>query len=236
MLRRRRWQVLLEAFPHIGQMRVLDLGGLADAWLDAPQLPREIVVLNVPAWEERVVRATEQLGEGTTVHYLFGDACDPPEEILGQHFDLVYCNSVIEHVGGHQRRVELANSIHRLADRHWVQTPYRYFPIEAHTLIPGLQFMPMHMRAAVMRRWPLGHMLKFSRDWPQAEIRAQPPFSTAYGSRLQTMDLGYSVVGAQSIELLSKAEMRVYFPDSAILSERVLGIPKSLIAVRGGRR
>jgi hypothetical protein len=34
------------------------------------------------------------------------------------------------------------------------------------------------------------------------------------------------------IELLSRTEMRAYFPGSQILSERVAGLTKSLIAVK----
>ncbi len=39
----------------------------------------------------------------------------------------------------------------------WVQTPYRYFPIEPHWIFPGFQFLPLSARTEISRRWPLGN-------------------------------------------------------------------------------
>ena len=231
-LRRRRWERLVARFPDLPDMRVIDIGGLADAWLAAPLRPRELVVLNVPAWNELAARSEDRLTDTTSVTHIAGDACDPSEELLRERFDLAYCNSVIEHVGGHQRRVRIANTINRLSEHHWVQTPYRYFPIEAHTLFPGLQLLPMIARAAAIRRWPLGYMMRFSREWPQTDAWVSSIAQSAYGAPLRELSIDHAVIGLQSIELLSRAEMHVYFPNSEILAERVAGVPKSLIAVR----
>ena len=86
-----------------------------------------------------------------------GDACDLPAHIAKRRYDLVFANSVIEHVGGHERRERFADSVHQLSDAHWVQTPYRYFPIEPHWMVPGMQFMPSTVRAELARRWPLSY-------------------------------------------------------------------------------
>jgi hypothetical protein len=118
----------------------------------------------------------------------------------------VFSNSVIEHVGGHAQRQRFAEAVHKLADRHWVQTPYRYFPIEPHWLFPGFQFLPMSARAQISYRWPLAHTRSASVDDGLAE--------------------------AMSVELLSRAEMSYYFPHAEIQVERLLGAVKSLIAVR----
>lgn len=213
-------------------MRVIDLGGLADAWLAAPARPRELVVLNVPAWSGLAASSEDRLAGSTVVRHIAGDACEPPEELFDESYDLVYCNSVIEHVGGHQRRVQIANTINRLGEHYWVQTPYRYFPVEAHTLLPGLQLMPIALRAAAVRRWPLGYMTRFSREWPQTDAWVSSRSEGVGGAPLRELSADYAVVGLQSIELLTKAEMRVYFPDAEMLTERVAGVPKSLIAVR----
>lgn len=230
--RRRRWEMLAARFPNLSEMRVLDVGGLADTWLDSPLLPRELVLLNVPSWEEEMVEAEDQIDPRIRVRNILGDACNPPENLTGEHFDLVYCNSVIEHVGGHQRRVELANAIHRLGEHHWVQTPYRFFPIEPHTLMPGLQFLPLAARARAMRRWPIGNMRRYDTDWPQTEVSQADLTNDLNGSPLREIDPRWAVLGVQSIELLSNAEMRAYFPGSEIVTEKVLGLTKSLIAVR----
>ena len=134
------------------------------------------------------------------------DACDLPSQIRDGRYDLVYSNSVIEHVGGHIQRMRFAEAVHKLAERHWVQTPYRYFPIEPHWLFPGFQFLPLAVRAELSRRWPLVH------------------------TRSQSWDEGLSA--AMGVELLSRAEMAYYFPDSAPRYERIAGIVKSLIAIK----
>jgi hypothetical protein len=180
-------------------MSVIDLGGRLSSWLSAPVRPRHVHIVNleqekaeVPDWAE-VDR---------------GDACELPAAIRNGHYDLVYCNSVIEHVGGHERRLRLADAVHALADAHWVQTPYRYFPIEPHWVAPGMQFLPVRVRASYAHRWPLGHT--------PAENRAAALQSVLW------------------IELLDRTQMRHYFPDSTLRVERFAGLAKSLIAVRGG--
>ena len=67
-------------------------------------------------------------------------------------FDIAYSNSLIEHLDPADRP-RFAAEIRRVADRYWVQTPNRYFPIEPHVLLPGFQFLP---EAARRRLWRLG--------------------------------------------------------------------------------
>ena len=133
-----------------------------------------------------------------------GDACDPPAHVRDAEFDLVYSNSLIEHVGGHARRCDFASVVHAMASRHWVQTPYRYFPIEPHWLFPGLQFLPQRARAWAIQRWPLSSFR------PNSELALRHVLE---------------------VELLSQTEMKYYFPRSELLKERVLGLTKSIIAV-----
>jgi hypothetical protein len=138
------------------------------------------------------------------IEHVHGDACDLPSEAR-RPYDLVFSNSVIEHVGGFRYRRAFADTVRDQAPRHWVQTPYRYFPVEPHWLFPGMQFLPVRARAAIAERWPLAH------------------------SRARHEDATRVVL---STELLSKTEMRELFPESTLRFETVLGAPKSLIAYR----
>jgi hypothetical protein len=183
-------------------MRVLDLGGEAHTWIAQSVRPAQVVLLNLPAKTSTYER--ESGPEWLSV--LDGDACSPPRELLDERFDLVYSNSVIEHVGGVHRRAALAQSVHEFGTHHWVQTPYRYFPVEPHWLFPGFQFLPVAVRFWLTARWPVGHSAG-RRDRPHLWMR-----------------------DVLEVELLSRAELRFHFPDSEILSERVLGMTKSLIA------
>lgn len=195
--RARRWKVLSQWFPELASMAVLDLGGAAEAWFDCPIQPKHVVSLNTDS------RRGESPAAWITT--IVADACDPPSDVRGQHFDLVYSNSLIEHVGGHFRRTAFADVVHSLAPRHWVQTPYRYFPIEPHWLFPGFQFLPVQARGRITRSWSVGHMK----------------------SAAET-----AIEDVLDVELLSKTEMRHYFPASDIISERFAGMTKSIIAVR----
>ncbi|ASW56439.1 class I SAM-dependent methyltransferase [Plantactinospora sp. KBS50] len=194
--RRRGW--LLRCFPDLAEMSVLDLGGRLSSWQRAPVRPKRLHVVNlepagglVPDWAQ-----VDQ-----------ADACDLPAHLTLGRYDLVFSNSVLEHVGGHERRLRFAETVHALADAHWIQTPYRYFPVEPHWILPGMQFLPVPARVALARRWPLGH----------TPVR-------------ERTDIEHAVLWT---ELLSQAEMRHYFPRSRLVVERLAGLPKSLIAIRG---
>ncbi|GAA1505794.1 hypothetical protein GCM10009677_42740 [Sphaerisporangium rubeum] len=195
--RARRWHWFAQRFPDLSEMSVIDLGGTVSAWLRAPVRPARVRVVNLekpptdlPDW----VRAD------------VADACDLPREIRAEGYDLVFSNAVIEHVGGHLRRQLFADAVHELADRHWVQTPYRYFPVEPHFLFPGFQYLPIAARTALLRRWPLVHT----------------PTSDREAARTIVME----------VELLSITEMRHYFPSSQIHYERLGGLVKSVIAMK----
>jgi len=194
--RGRRWDMLLARFPDLASMRVLDLGGMWQMWAAAPVRPAGLTLLNLVAQDP----------PEDWIDIVEGDACDPPAALRGERFDLVFSNSVIEHVGGPWRRRAFAGVVEAHGDHHWIQTPNRWFPIEPHFLFPGFQHLPLEARAAITMRWPLGH-----------NRTANP--RVALGNVLYC-------------DLLGAREMRHYFPDSEVTFERLLGVRKSVIAVR----
>jgi hypothetical protein len=197
-MRARRWDWFSSLFPGIAAMSIIDLGGTAEAWLRAPIRPASVHVVNLSPEPAASVSGWIRTDEG--------DACNLPDHIRNGSYDLVFSNSVLEHVGGHAQRMRFAEAAHKLANLHWIQTPYRYFPIEPHLLFPGFQFLPLTVRAELSRRWPLVH--------------------TRPGSRQEGLE------AAMELELLSRSEMSYYFPSSAIRAEHIFGIPKSLVAIK----
>lgn len=173
-------------------MRVLDLGGRVGTWADLDA--DRVTIVNLEPQPELL---------GTD--FVQGDVCDP-NLLAGEMFDLVFSNSVIEHLGGYVPRRAFAENVQRLGHRHWVQTPYRYFPLEPHWLFPLMQHLPVSLRAEVARRWPLG---------------AAGP--------LRHGDALHAVLG---VELIGATEFAALFPRSEVLHERVVGLTKSLVAVR----
>lgn len=199
--RARRWDQMTALFPLLSEMSVVDLGGTVEAWMRAPVRPRHVTVLNL-------------LEPGTsTVDWITpvtGDACFAQQTLEGAGaagpFDMVFSNAVLEHVGGYSQRMRFAESTRSLAPRHWVQTPYRYFPVEPHWLFPGMQFLPLAARTQVARYWPLANTPSDSLE-----------------------DARQSVLWT---ELIGLTEMTDLFPDSTIVRERVGGLTKSIIAVQ----
>ena len=70
--------------------------------------------------------------------YVIGDACNL-DMLSSKSFDIIYSNSVIEHVG-RERQKEFANEIMRVGKKYWVQTPYKHFPVEPHFVFPFFQY------------------------------------------------------------------------------------------------
>jgi hypothetical protein len=60
-----------------------------------------------------------------------------------REFDLGFSNAVIEHVaGGRAGQRQFLAELCRVADRVFVTTPNRLFPIDPHTLLPAVHWLP----------------------------------------------------------------------------------------------
>lgn len=99
------------------------------------------------------------------------------------YFDIVYCSSVIEHVTipkkdvwslnsgrkfkeySFDRQKKFANEIRRLGRQYFVQTPYKYFPVESHTWLPFLSWLPRRLLIPILRFTNKVWVKKTSPDW-----------------------------------------------------------------------
>lgn len=59
-----------------------------------------------------------------------------------QEFDIAWSNAVIEHVGDYNRQLFFLKEIKRTCKRGYITTPNRWFPVEVHTRIPLLHYLP----------------------------------------------------------------------------------------------
>ena len=66
-------------------------------------------------------------------------------------FDIGFSNAVVEHVGGRDDQRQFVHELCRVARRVFVTTPNRRFPIEVHTLLPIVHWLPKRERDAVYR-------------------------------------------------------------------------------------
>src|SRR5690242_4656487 len=97
-MRLRRWEFIRVHLPDLTEMKVLDLGGTMHWWQRAPVRPDHVTIVNLDTSRD----------EAPWVTAITGDACHADELVADQRFDLVFSNSLIEHVGGHQARSTLA--------------------------------------------------------------------------------------------------------------------------------
>lgn len=67
-------------------------------------------------------------------------------------FDLVFCNAVIEHVGNRDRQRAFMNELLRIGRSAFVTTPNRWYPVELHTMIPLVHYLPTEMYRTFYRR------------------------------------------------------------------------------------
>ena len=129
-------------------MRVLDLGGAPMLW-QFTDVPLNITLMNILHTAEAVSDAPKIPQH--TFKFEIGDACNL--DLPSKSFDLVFSNSVIEHIGDRSRRAAFAANVRRMADKYWVQTPAKYFPIEAHTGMPFWWYYPESYRQSLIRKW-----------------------------------------------------------------------------------
>jgi SAM-dependent methyltransferase len=190
--RKKRMHALELSFKISPATRVLDVGGYWMNWTFISCKPK-LTILNL-------------LNEGRPepgVGYVKGDGLSLP--FPDQSFDLVYSNSVIEHVGNWEKQMQFASESRRCARSYYIQTPYRWFFFEPHLLTPFVHWFPAKLRKRL-----------FWVSW--RFLLARPTVN--------------EVEDLSNISLLSEKQMRILFPDGEIWKEKFLGMTKSLIAVR----
>jgi SAM-dependent methyltransferase len=200
-LRRRRFEFFLQLLETVpGQIRVLDVGGTPDFWRTMPDSGRDRLRITL-------VNLVREPGEGSDMESVVGDARDL--SMFGDaDFDVVFSNSVIEHLGSFAAQMRMANEVRRVGKRYFIQTPNRFFPLEPHFLVPGFQFFPLGLRAWMVSRFDVG--------W----YRRIP-------------DIHQARAEVESVRLLSRADLRGLFPEAHIYEERFAGIVKSFVAYGG---
>ena len=200
-LRAKRFQLFTELATGIPRpLRILDIGGDNSFWEMrgwAGLNDVYLTILNVYEQQKRNANITPIIGDATNLHQ-FADSS----------FDIVFSNSVIEHLSTIENQARMASEVSRVGKAYWVQTPNFWFPMEPHFLVPGWQWMPLNARVALLRRWKCG--------W-------RGPCS----DRTQAQDL------VKEIRLMTAKELRQLFPTAKIIPERFGGLVKSWVAFEG---
>jgi hypothetical protein len=144
--RARRMRVFAARMNIRPDLRVLDLGGTSWIWADF-DIPLNITFINL----QHADRSPKEHPLHTFT-FEIGDACNL-EKFADKSFDVVFSNSVIEHVGDGAKRKAFAAEARRLANAYWIQTPAKSFPIEAHCGMPFWWYYSEPWRKYFIEKW-----------------------------------------------------------------------------------
>jgi len=179
-------------------LKILDIGGTEDFWEKMNYCsPAEVQVVLLNLFPQAVSRPnfSALVGDGRNL-----------AQFAAKEFDLVFSNSVIEHLGTLEEQKRMADEVQRVGRSYFVQTPAKSFPLEPHFLFPFFAQLPENCRAWLLTRFTLG--------W--------------YG-RISSYDEALSFV--RSFRLLNEKELRSLFPHGCLIHEKFCGLTKSYIVL-----
>jgi hypothetical protein len=174
----RRARLFIDRLKPTATDNILDLGGGKGGHM-AEILPYRDNVTIADVDSNQLRSAAENYGFETLC--LDGSAKFP---VGDKQYDVVFCSSVIEHIlGPHETifdvvddkqfvasaraaQASFAGEVRRIAKRYFVQTPYKYFPLEAHSFLPFVIVL-------LPRRWQIKLLAFFGRYWIKS---VQPDF------------------------------------------------------------
>jgi Methyltransferase domain len=176
---------------------ILDVGGYPSTWADLP-IQSRITTLNVHPVP------TPTGPSAARVQVSVGDGCNLPYP--DKSFDIVFSNSVIEHLGAFSKQQEFAAEARRVGRALWIQTPAPSFFIEPHLMAPFIHYFPEPAQRVLIPWTP----------WALVGRATQSDIHQYF----------------REVRLLPKHEFRELFPDCEIWHERFFGFTKSFVAIR----
>ena len=200
-MRERRFEFFTQLLSTVPKpIKILDVGGTQTFWetmgyTDEPQVTITLLNIKLPD-----VRYRNFIG-------FEGDALKMTQ-FQDKEFEVVFSNSVIEHVGNFSDQKRLAQEVMRTGKRFFIQTPNYYFPIEPHVLMPAYHWLPKSVRIFLTRHFKLGWRNKIT-DYEKAK------------------DL------IERTRLLKKKEFTTLFPGAQIYEEKFFGLVKSFVSYAG---
>ena len=183
-----------QLFELTTESRILDVGGSEFNW-GLLRFSPHVVLLNLSVPRERESNFTWVVADGRYLPFKNGA------------FDVVYSNSVIEHLGNFEDQRLFAKEAMRVGRRYYVQTPNKWFFVEPHLITPFIHWFPRRIQGLLLRNFTVwGWLTRPTREYCESFTN--------------------------EVRLLNRSELQQLFPDAEIIHERVLGLSKSVIAVK----
>ena len=177
-------------------VKILDLGGTYEFWenMDLISEKYQFTILNTDTVTTKIKNIT-----------LIKKDVRDLSEFRDNEYDIVFSNSLIEHVGDFQVQKKIADEIIRIGKSYFIQTPNYYFPLEPHFLFPYFQLLPKKLKIILLSHFNLGWFNKSGKSEAEKIIN--------------------------SIRLLKYKELKILFPLALILKEKFSGFTKSFICI-----
>jgi hypothetical protein len=128
--------------------RILDVGVTNRDWRDAnffesrypwPERITAVSIEPVPVFERNHPSVKLVLADGRQLPFADGE------------FDIGFSNAVIEHVGSRVDQSRFVSEMVRTCRRVFICTPNARFPVDPHTLLPFVHWLPRRQRYRVLR-------------------------------------------------------------------------------------
>lgn len=188
--RRRKLRLFLEELRPTAETSVLDVGADELAFGEGDGCGTLNFFEEHYPWPERITALGLQDGTGFRtrypgIRYVQGDACALP--FADGEFDIVFSNAVIEHVGDRERQRLLVAEAIRVGRRVFITTPNRSFPVEVHTRLPVVHWLPDRWAHPVFRA--VGK--SFATD---VHLLSKRSFEALFPGRVRIVNLGLTLV------------------------------------------
>jgi SAM-dependent methyltransferase len=138
--RRRVHELFLQTMQPRPLDRILDIGTSDDTGIEANMLEQ--------LYPHRENLTCASLTDGRAILAAYPGvghvqiAAGEPLPFADNAFDIVYSNAVLEHVGSRVRQKKFLAELCRVAPRRFLAVPNRGFPIESHTCLPLIHYLP----------------------------------------------------------------------------------------------
>ncbi|MBD1856051.1 MULTISPECIES: class I SAM-dependent methyltransferase [Leptolyngbya] len=145
--RQQMFKTLMQVAPISSKTRVLDVGVTSDQRLDCNFFEKLYPYPeNITAVGTEDASFLEQEHPGLTFVRTDGSGLPFPD----RSFDVVVTFAVIEHVGNAQQQKAFIRELCRVGKTCFITTPNRWFPIEFHTSLPLLHWLPPSWFRAIL--------------------------------------------------------------------------------------
>ena len=204
IFRKKRAKIFENMFNPLSGKRVLDVGGeVFDLnWLLLKNRPKVTVV-------NTVLPKNHQTYKKDNIDFIIGSGLSLP--FKDNSVDIIYSNSVIEHLGSLTNQELFAKEIMRAGKSIFVQTPNKYFFIEPHFIAPFIHFLPKSLQRKLLPNFTI---------WGLVEKPSK-----------QCLDQTLA-----EIRLLSYRELKQLFVGCEIIKEKFLFFTKSFYVFRKNNR